>query len=113
MILLLNAPVMPSEGVYTLRVIEKKTFTQILKKAIEAKNFKSYIACEDTARLIEDIIGVKIPTNRKAPIVLPSDTQMTIHAKMIVPHANPQDKASFQPAVEGFEFFQCTWTPYT
>ena len=109
MILLLNAAVMPTEGVYTLKRISKSEFQELLREAAAAKNLQSYIGYPETARLIEQLTGIEIEVSREQATVVPGDTLLIVKLRQRV--ANPADKDIPQRSIGDFEFFRCDWKP--
>ena len=109
MILLLNAAVMPNEGVYTLKQITETTFTKKLWDAAASGNFRSYIGYPETARLIEQITGIKVEVSREQASLTQGDIMLIVKLRQRV--ANPADKETLQLSVDDFEFFRCDWQP--
>ena len=100
---------MPNEGVYTLKRITANTFKDILQKAAETNNFKSYIGYAETANLIERISGVTVEVSREQATLTRGDTMLIVKLRQRV--ANPADKETLQLSIDDFEFFQCDWQP--
>ena len=109
MILLLNAAVMPDEGVYTLKQITETTFTKALQDAAASGNLQSYIGYPETAQLIEQITGIEIEVSREQAALTLGDIMLIVKLRQRV--ANPADKETFQLSIEDFEFFRCDWQP--
>ena len=107
MILLLNAAVMPSEGVYTLKKISKAEFRTCLQAASVTGDFKSYIGYPETARIIEEITGVTVEVNREQAGLMPGDVMLIVKLRQRV--SEPASKAVLAPSSEDFEFYQCQW----
>ena len=109
MVLLLNAAVMPMEGVYTLKQISEATFRTVLREAAAAKSFQSYIGYPETARLIEQFTGIDIEVSREQAELTPGDSMLIVKLRQRV--ANPADKDIPQFSIGDFEFFWCAWKP--
>ena len=107
MILLLNAAVMPSEGVYTLKKISKAEFRTCLRAASATDNFKSYIGYPETARIIEEITGVTVEVNREQAGLMPGDVMLIVKLRQRV--ADPVNKATLELSMDDLEFYQCHW----
>ena len=107
MILLLNAAVMPSEGVYTLKKISQAEFRACLREASETGNYKSYIGYPETARIIEEITGVTVEVNREQADLMPGDMMLIVKLRQRV--SDPTSKAALAPSSDDFEFYQCQW----
>ena len=107
MILLLNAAVMPSEGVYTLKKISQAEFRTCLREASATGNFKSYIGYPETARIIKEITGVLVEVNREQADLLPGDVMLIVKLRQRV--SEPASKAALAPSIDDFEFYQCQW----
>ena len=107
MILLLNAAVMPSEGVYTLKKISQAEFRTCLREASATGDFKSYIGYPETARIIEEIAGVTVEVNREQADLLPGDAMLIVKLRQRV--SEPASKAALAPSRDDFEFYQCQW----
>ena len=107
MILLLNAAVMPSEGVYTLKKISQAEFRTCLREASATGDFKSYIGYPETARIIEEITGVPVKVNREQADLLPGDAMLIVKLRQRV--SEPASKAALAPSSDDFEFYQCQW----
>lgn len=109
MVLLLNAAVMPTEGVYTLKRISEATFRTILREAAAAKNFQSYIGYPETARLIEQLTGIKIEVSREQAELVPGDSMLIVKLRHRV--ADPVSKETPELSMDDFEFYRCEWQP--
>ena len=109
MILLLNAAVMPTEGMYTLKRISEGTFKEALTEAAALDNFKSYIGYPETAQVIEHLTGIEIQVSREQATLTPGDVMLIVKLRHRV--ANPASPEPLQRAIEDFEFFQCDWHP--
>lgn len=109
MILLLNAAVMPTEGVYTLKKISKAEFRTCLRAASATDNFKSYIGYPETARIIEEITGVTVEVNREQAGLMPGDVMLIVKLRQRV--ANPANKTTLELSMDDLEFYQCQWAP--
>lgn len=107
MILLLNAAVMPSEGVYTLKKISKAEFRTCLRVASATGDFKSYIGYPETARIIEQLTGVTVEVNRQQAGLMPGDVMLIVKLRHRV--SEPASKAALAPSSDDFEFYQCQW----
>ena len=107
MILLLNAAVMPSEGVYTLKKISKAEFRTCLRAASATGDFKSYIGYPETARIIKEITGVTVEVNREQADLMPGDVMLILKLRQRV--TDPVNKATLQLSMDDLEFYQCNW----
>ena len=107
MILLLNAAVMPSEGVYTLKQISKAEFRTCLQEASATDNFKSYVGYPETARIIEEITGVTVEVNREQAVLKPQDVMLIVKLRQRV--ADPVNKETLELSIDDLEFYQCHW----
>lgn len=111
MILLLNAAVMPTEGVYTLKRISEATFRTVLREAAAAKNFQSYIGYPETARLIEQLTDVEVAVSREQATLDIGDVMLIVKLRHRV--ADPATKMTLTPSIDDFEFYRCDWQPLT
>ena len=107
MILLLNAAVMPSEGVYTLKKISQAGFRTCLREAAATGDFKSYIGYPETARIIKEITGVPVEVNREQAVLKPQDVMLIVKLRQRV--SEPTSKAALAPSSDDFAFYQCQW----
>jgi hypothetical protein len=98
---LLNSAMMPVEGFYQLQRVTSEKFAEWLR----AEPFESYIGYPDTARLIEQIAGVKVPLSREQTTLADGDVLLICRLKYRVQIA--ADKGNFTPKREDFEFFVC------
>ena len=109
MILLLNATVMPSEGVYTLKKISKAEFRTCLRAASATGNFKSYIGYPETARILEDLTGVTVEVNRQQAVLKSGDVMLIV--KLCQRVADPANKGTLELSMGDLEFYSCDWQP--
>ena len=110
MVILLNSAVMPTEGTYTLKRISKETFRDALQEAAATGDFQSYIGYPETARLIEQLSGVKIEVSRAQTELTKGDVLLIVklhHRIQVLPKLN-----TYQPALDDLEFFICHWQPF-
>ena len=107
MILLLNAAVMPTEGVYTLKRISKSDFRTILCGASATNTFQSYIGYPETARIVEELTGVAIEVNRQQAVLKPGDMMLIVKLRQRV--VDPIDKTALELSINDLEFYQCQW----
>ena len=109
MILLLNAAVMPTEGLYTLRQISQAKFRSILREAAASDNFRSYIGYPETACLLTELTDVEIEVSREQATLAVGDIMLI--AKLRHRVADPSTKITLEPTIENFEFYRCEWKP--
>ena len=109
MILLLNAAVMPNEGVYTLKQISADTFKKNLQEASATDNLKSYIGYPETARLIEQLTGVEVEVSRDQAELTHGDVMLIMRLQHRV--TNPASKDTLELSIDDFEFYRCDWRP--
>ena len=107
MILLLNAAVMPTEGVYTLKRISKSDFQTILCGAAATGNFPSYIGYPETARIIEGLTGVPVEVNRQQAVLKSGDIMLIVKLRQRV--TDPANKGTLELSMDDFEFYRCDW----
>lgn len=107
MILLLNAAVMPSEGVYTLKRISKAEFRTRLRAASETGDFKSYIGYSETARIIEEITGVTVKVNREPAVLMIGDVMLIVKLRQRV--ADPANKETLGLSMDDLDFYECKY----
>ena len=108
-VLLLNAAVMPNEGIYTLQAISKTTFKTALQEARATDNLKSYIGYPETARLIEQLAGIEVEISREQAELTHGDVMLVMRLRHRV--ANPASKDKLELSIDDFDFYQCNWTP--
>ena len=105
MILLLNAAVMPTEGLYTLRRIPQAKFRSILREAAASDNFRSYIGYPETARLLTELTDVAIEVSREQATLAVGDIMLIVKLRHRV--ADPSTKITLKSTIEDFEFYRC------
>ena len=109
MVLLLNAAVMPTEGVYTLKRISEATFRTVLQEAAATKNFQSYIGYPETARLIEQFTGIEIEVSREQAELTAGDSMLIVKLRHRI--AAPASQETPELSMDDFEFYRCEWQP--
>ena len=109
MMLLLNAAVMPTEGVYTLKRISKSQFQELLQEAEATGNLQSYIGYPETARLIEQLTGVEVEVSREQAELASGDSMLIVKLQHRI--TDPANKKTLELSVDDFEFYQCEWHP--
>ncbi len=107
MVLLLNAAVMPTEGVYTLKRISKSKFQALLQEADGTGNLQSYIGYPETARLIERLTGIEVEVSREQAELTPGDSMLIVKLRHRI--AGPASKETREFSMDNFEFYQCEW----
>ena len=110
---LLNSAVMPKEGNYTLKRIDKHTFREVLVRAYEEGKLRNYIGYETNLKLIVEWCDIRLPLNREEVRDL-SDGDILLVMKLKYRLNNTQLKAQkeFQTKLteDDFEFFVATYT---
>jgi hypothetical protein len=99
---LLNSAMMPNlDCVYDCRSCGPYEFARYL----QAGPFESYIGYPETARILEELSGVKIPISRAQTTVEPGDTLLIARLKYRL--GNPADKGKTTHTLDDFEFAVC------
>ena len=100
---LLNSSMMPDEGVYILRKINRGEFARLVADAHRRGDLESYVGYPETARHIERVSGVPVPVNRE-PTRL--DDQATILiCKLAYRVQDPGSKGKLQPSDGDYEYY--------
>lgn len=103
MIRLMNSNIMPAEGHYTLRKIDKDEFCKILIDAHIAQNLESYIGYKDNIMLIRKWTGIAVPFSRENTILEDGDILLTMKLAKRIGDPAMKGIASFDE--EDFEFY--------
>lgn len=111
MILLLNSAVMPTEGVYTLQRISEARFRKVLQDAATTDDLQSYIGYPETARLIEQLTGVKIEVSRGHAELTAGDIMLVVKLRQRIQDLS--NIKTYQPSLDDLDFFICHWQPLT
>ena len=109
MIVLLNAAVMPTEGVYTLKQISITQFQDLLQQAAETGNLRSYIGYPETAEMIQRVTGIAVDVNRHQAVLTTGDVMLIVKLRHRVADAACKEK--LQPSMNQFDFYHCNWHP--
>jgi len=104
MVRLLNAAVMPREGIYISRAITAREYAEAVRAANAAGALVSYIGYPETARLIEDLTGVPIQVSRDSTPVEDGDVLLVARLQYRVAH--PSLKGRMLTSLDDYEFFR-------
>lgn len=107
MVHLMNTAMMPREGGYNLVRINKDEFRLRVIDAHNHNQLKSHVGYVETAKLIEDLTGVRIDISREKTIVEEGDSMLI--CKLEKRLENPADKGKLNPTLDDFEFFYCAF----
>ena len=107
MVRLLNAAVMPREGIYVSRAITLREYAEMVRHAHQSGEMVSYIGYPETALLVEDLTGVPIPVCRDSTPVEDGDILLVARLKYRVP--NPRDKGRMHTGIDDYEFFRIAY----
>ena len=102
---------MPTEGIYTLKRISKSKFQELLQEAAATGNFQSYIGYPETARLIEQLVGIEIEVSREQAELATGDVMLIVKLRHRI--QNLSDITTQQPSIADLDFFICNWQPLT
>jgi len=101
-ILLLNSSVMPIQGIYEIRKIDKDQFIRLIQFADKYSILDSYIGYDQTVSYIEGISGVRVPVNRTQAI--PDKGDFLLIIKLTKRVNNPIDKGKVDKPEYEFYF---------
>ncbi len=99
---LINSAMMPDLSLtYHCRQATAREFAELLKSG----PFDSYVGYPETARILEELAGVKIPISRAQTVVEPGDRLLIIRLKYRL--ADPGEKGQTTHTLNDFEFGVC------
>jgi len=100
---LLNSAMMPREGIYKMKRINKHQFCEILINAHREGNLDSYIGYQDNLELIKKWTGITLPFRRDTTGI--EDGDILLIMKLNKRMGDPTLKGKVQFCEEDFEFF--------
>lgn len=108
MIKLLNSAMMPSEGHYSLREVDKRRFCEVLQDAHASGSLESYIGYQANIELIAKWTGIELPFNREVCALDEGDSLLIMKLRYRI--GDPAMKGG-QVDEDDFEFFFCNFVP--
>ena len=105
---LLNSAMMPAEGTYTLRRIQRDEFISRLTRAYEAGQLESHVGYEQNLKLIADWCNIRLrPDRGEVRILTDGDELLVMKLKYRVQDTALKADKRFQNSVtaDDFEFF--------
>ncbi len=100
MLILMNSAMMPTDGDYRRRSISRSEFAALLR----AQPFRSFVGYPETAAVIEQIAGVKVPLSRDETTLGDGDVMLVAKLKYRV--GDPGRKGTLRPTADDFEFLR-------
>ena len=105
---LLNSAMMPAEGVYTLRRIQRDEFIARLTRAYEQGRLESHIGYEQNLKLVADWCNIRLrPDRGEVRNLTDGDELLIMKLKYRVQDTALKSDKKFQSSVtaDDFEFF--------
>lgn len=99
----MNSAMMPVEGSYLCKRIDKETFIKLLKDAYKKGKLESYVGYPANVKLIEEWTGISVPINRKANDFHKGELGLVMKLKYRL--HDPALKKGYNPDPNDFEFF--------
>ena len=109
MIFLMNSAMMPDDGKYLIETIDTDTFKEAVIDADAQDNLKSMIGYPETARIIEDLTGVKIEVSRQETRLETGDMMLICRLKYRM--GDPAIKGKTKQSIDDFRFSRCHFIP--
>lgn len=111
MLKIMNSAMMPVDGVYVRRKIDKAEFRRIFEK--HSYNYKSYIGYPNACKIASNLIGQNIALCRDETDIKTGDTILVLKLRYRV---NPQEKSGpnarkHGESIEDYDFFQVDYYP--
>ena len=100
---LLNAAVMPREGIYHLRQITPAEFARL----VDQQKPVSYIGYHNAAVVLSRLCNCQIAINRESTPMEDGDYLLIARLKYRV--GNPAAKGQVEATVHDYEFFECLY----
>jgi hypothetical protein len=113
---LLNAPIMPNEGIYAFEIVDKQKFVETFNELRnEGYEVVSAIGHEATAKLLTDILNYDVPVNRIAIEFQEKDVALVIKLKQRLEEGKVLNREELQDLINAgmVEFGVISYIPIT